>query len=87
MFNEIMLVGRLTKDPELRYTSDGVPVANVTLAVSRPFKNAKRRSRSGLCQLHSMAQNCREHSRILRKRLHHRAERKNPDPPIRQFRR
>ena len=35
-----MLVGRLTKDPELRYTSDGVPVANVTLAVSRPFKNA-----------------------------------------------
>ncbi|AGN38197.1 single-stranded DNA-binding protein [Bacillus paralicheniformis] len=40
MFNEIMLVGRLTKDPELRYTSDGVPVANVTLAVSRPFKNA-----------------------------------------------
>lgn len=40
MFNHIMLVGRLTKDPELRYTSDGVPVANITLAVSRHFKNA-----------------------------------------------
>ncbi|NPC94406.1 single-stranded DNA-binding protein [Bacillus sp. WMMC1349] len=40
MFNQIMLVGRLTRDPELRYTSDGVPVANITLAVSRHFKNA-----------------------------------------------
>ena len=44
MFNQIMLVGRLTKDPELRYTSDGVPVANITLAVSRHFKNAAGKS-------------------------------------------
>ncbi|QHZ45343.1 single-stranded DNA-binding protein [Bacillus sp. NSP9.1] len=40
MFNQIMLVGRLTKDPELRYTPDGVPVANITLAVGRYFRNA-----------------------------------------------
>ncbi|KAA6450904.1 single-stranded DNA-binding protein [Bacillus swezeyi] len=40
MFNQIMLVGRLTKDPELRHTSNGVPVANIILAVSRHFKNA-----------------------------------------------
>lgn len=34
------LVGRLTKDPELKITQDGIAVANVTLAVSRNFKNS-----------------------------------------------
>lgn len=38
--NRTVLVGRLTKDPELRYTPNGVPVATFTLAVNRPFKNA-----------------------------------------------
>jgi single-strand DNA-binding protein len=37
--NRVILVGRLTKDPELRYTSSGVAVATFTLAVNRPFKN------------------------------------------------
>ena len=36
MFNRIILVGRLTADPELRYTPNGVPVANFRLAVDRP---------------------------------------------------
>ncbi|MCH1625186.1 single-stranded DNA-binding protein [Fredinandcohnia quinoae] len=40
MINQVILVGRLTRDPELRYTQDGQAVANVTLAVSRNFKNA-----------------------------------------------
>ncbi|PGT80802.1 MULTISPECIES: single-stranded DNA-binding protein [Bacillaceae] len=40
MINQIILVGRLTKDPEIRYTADGAPVANITLAVSRSFRNA-----------------------------------------------
>lgn len=40
MINQIILVGRLTKDPEIRYTADGAPVANITLAVSRNFRNA-----------------------------------------------
>ncbi|MED4811295.1 single-stranded DNA-binding protein SsbB [Bacillus atrophaeus] len=40
MFNQVMLVGRLTKDPELRYTSVGAAVANITIAVNRSFKNA-----------------------------------------------
>lgn len=39
MINRIILVGRLTKDPELRYTPNGVAVANFTLAVNRPFTN------------------------------------------------
>ncbi|UAK17585.1 single-stranded DNA-binding protein [Sporolactobacillus terrae] len=38
MINRVVLVGRLTKSPELRYTPNGVAVANFTLAVNRPFK-------------------------------------------------
>jgi single-strand DNA-binding protein len=37
MMNRTVLVGRLTKDPDLRYTPNGVPVATFTLAVNRPF--------------------------------------------------
>lgn len=40
MINQVTLVGRLTRDPEIRYTSEGAAVANITLAVSRRFKNA-----------------------------------------------
>ncbi|MDT8862812.1 single-stranded DNA-binding protein [Alkalihalobacillus sp. MEB130] len=39
MLNRVVLVGRLTRDPELRYTPNGVAVANFTLAVNRPFSN------------------------------------------------
>ena len=38
--NNVSLVGRLTKEPELKYTANGVAVCNFTLAVNRPFKNA-----------------------------------------------
>lgn len=39
MMNRVVLVGRLTKDPDLRYTPNGVPVATFTLAVGRNFSN------------------------------------------------
>ncbi len=39
MLNKVCLVGRLTRDPELRYLGNGTPVANFTLAVNRTFKN------------------------------------------------
>lgn len=39
MMNRVILVGRLTKDPELRYTASGVAVASFTLAVNRTFTN------------------------------------------------
>ena len=35
--NSINLIGRLTKDPEQRHTTNGKAVANFTLAVDRPF--------------------------------------------------
>lgn len=37
--NKVVLIGRLTKDPELRYTSSNVPAASFTLAVNRNFQN------------------------------------------------
>ncbi len=37
--NKILLIGRLTKDPELRYTQSGTAVASFTLAVNRNFTN------------------------------------------------
>lgn len=37
MLNHITLMGRLTRDPELRYTSTGTPVASFSLAVDRDF--------------------------------------------------
>lgn len=41
MINQVTLVGRLTKDPELRVTTEGNSVVTVTLAVNRNFRNQK----------------------------------------------
>jgi single-strand DNA-binding protein len=38
-FNKVMLIGRLTRDPELRYTSGGLAMVNFSIAVDRPFKD------------------------------------------------
>jgi single-strand DNA-binding protein len=39
MINQVTLVGRLTKDPDLKSTTEGTPVTQVTLAVNRNFRN------------------------------------------------
>lgn len=39
MLNRVILIGRLTRDPELRYTPSGVAVTQFTLACDRPFSN------------------------------------------------
>ena len=40
MLNRVVLIGRLTQDPELRYTNSGTAVASFSLAVDRPRTNA-----------------------------------------------
>ena len=40
MLNKIFIMGRLTRDPELRRTNSGTAVTSFTLAVDRDFKNA-----------------------------------------------
>ena len=55
MLNKIILMGRLTHDPELRRTQNGTAVTGFSLAVERDFKDedGKRHrgmeSRSGVC--------------------------------------
>jgi len=39
MLNKVVLIGRLIKEPDLRYTTSGIAVARFTLAVDRGFKN------------------------------------------------
>ena len=39
MLNSITIMGRLTRDPELRYTQSQIPVASFTLAVDRDYKS------------------------------------------------
>jgi single-strand DNA-binding protein len=39
MLNRIILIGHLTRDPELKYTTQGVPLATFGIAVNRPTKN------------------------------------------------
>ena len=41
MLNRVILIGRLTRDPELRYTPTGIAVTQFTLAVDRPFTNSQ----------------------------------------------
>ena len=37
MINQCVLVGRLTRDPEMRYTQNGIAITKFTLAIDRPF--------------------------------------------------
>lgn len=41
MLNRACIEGRLTRDPELRYSKGGVAIVNFTLAIDRKFKNAQ----------------------------------------------
>ena len=38
MFNKVILIGNLTRDPEMRYTPQGTSVCNFGIAVNRKFK-------------------------------------------------
>lgn len=49
MLNSIVIMGRLTKDPELRTTQSGKPVTNFTLACDRDFQQDKTEFISVVC--------------------------------------
>jgi single-strand DNA-binding protein len=48
-YNKVLLMGNLTKDPELRYTPQGMPVANLRLAVNRKYKNKNQELKEETC--------------------------------------
>ena len=47
--NRVLLIGNLTKDPELRYTPAGTPVANLRLAVNSSFKSQDGQRKEETC--------------------------------------
>jgi len=48
-FNRVFLMGNLTKDPELRYTPQGVAVANLRLAVNRKYRTKTQETKEEVC--------------------------------------
>ncbi|MBI3996780.1 MAG: single-stranded DNA-binding protein [Candidatus Omnitrophica bacterium] len=47
--NRVLLIGNLTKDPELRYTPSGTPVANLRMAVNSTFKDQSGAKKEETC--------------------------------------
>lgn len=47
--NKVFLLGNLTRDPELRYTPSGIPVANLGLAISRIFTTKEGERKEEVC--------------------------------------
>jgi len=64
MMNEVWLIGRLTKDPELKETPGGKKVTKMTLAVDRDFKNGEGEREADFIDVvvwEKLAENCEKH--------------------------
>ncbi|MCK9603116.1 MAG: single-stranded DNA-binding protein [Candidatus Omnitrophica bacterium] len=48
-FNKVLLIGNLTKDPELRYTPQGTAVVNLRMAVNRKFRTKNQELKDEVC--------------------------------------
>jgi single-strand DNA-binding protein len=61
MINRVILVGRLTRDPELRYTPSGVAVTRFTVAVNRNYTNQQGEREADFINIvtwRGLAENC-----------------------------
>ncbi len=66
MYNKIMVIGNLGRDPEMRYTAQGIPVTTFSLATSRPFTdgNGERQSETtwfNIITWRQLAENCNQY--------------------------
>ena len=62
--NKVILVGRLTRDPDLRYIQSGEAVVNFTLAVDRPFTNQRGEKETDFVRIvvwKKQAENCAQY--------------------------
>jgi len=53
--NKVLLIGNLTKDPELRYTPQGTAVVNLRMAINRKFKNKNQELKEEVCFITAVA--------------------------------
>ena len=67
MLNRTILIGRLTRDPELRYTPSGVATCTFTLAVDRPFTNGSGEREADFIQIVTWRQLAETCANYLRK--------------------
>ena len=66
MYNKIMVIGNLGRDPEMRYTAQGIPVTTFSLATSRPYTdgNGDRQSETtwfNIITWRQLAENCNQY--------------------------
>ena len=61
MLNCSILIGRLAQDPELRYTSNGTPVCNFSLAVERNFSKENKTDFIKIVAWRKQAESCAEY--------------------------
>ena len=64
--NKVLLIGNLTRDPEIRYTPQGTAVANLGLAVSRKFRDKNQELKEEVCFItvvvwSKMAETCNQY--------------------------
>jgi len=48
-YNRVLLMGNLTRDPELRYTPNGSPVANLRIAINRTYRTQSGEQKEEVC--------------------------------------
>ena len=67
--NKVFLIGNLTRDPELRYTPSGTPVANFAIAINRVRTNAEgqRREETTFVDIETFGKNAESCHRFLAK--------------------
>ena len=66
MLNRVVIIGRLTRDPELRYTPNGTASCTFTLAVERNFKNSNGEREADFIPIvtwRQLAENCAKYLR------------------------
>jgi single-strand DNA-binding protein len=66
--NKVLLIGNLTKDPELRYTPQGTAVVNLRLAVNRKYKDRNQELKEETCFINAVvwdkqAETCNQYLR------------------------
>jgi single-strand DNA-binding protein len=56
-FNKVLLIGNLTKDPELRYTPQGTAVVNLRMAINRKFRDKNQELKDEVCYVTAVVWN------------------------------